>query len=121
MQNKITGLFQAIDSMDADKFVAFLTEDAKFKFGNTPTVVGKEAIKKTVEEFFSSINGLSHKIINMWVHPDAVICQGEVAYTRKDDGKVTIPFVNIFGIKENLVKDYQIYVDISPLYADKTN
>ena len=117
MQNKITGLFQAIDSMDADKFVTFLTEDAQFKFGNNPKVVGKEAVKKAVKDFFSSINGLSHKVINTWSHPDTVICQGEVTYTRKDDSKVTIPFVNIFGMKENLVKDYWIYIDVAPLFA----
>ena len=121
MQNKIDELFRAIDSMDVNKFVTFLTEDAQFKFGNNPPVVGKEAIKKTVEEFFSSINSSSHKIINTWTHTDTVVCQGEVTYTRKDNSKVTIPFVNIFGLKENLVKDYQIYIDISPLYADKTN
>ena len=117
MQNKINELFHAIDSMDADRFVTFLTEDAQFKFGNNPKVVGKEAVKKTVKDFFSSINGLSYKVINTWSHPDTDICQGEVTYTRKDDSKVTIPFVNIFGMKENLVKDYWIYIDVAPLFA----
>jgi len=119
MQNKINGLFQTIDAMDVDKFATFLTEDAQFKFGNNPEVVGKEAVKKAVSEFFSSINGLSHKVINTWSHPDTVICQGEVTYTRNDDSKVTIPFVNIFGMKEDLVKDYLIYIDVSPLFAVK--
>ena len=118
MQDKINELFRAIDSMDADRFITFLTEDAQFKFGNNPKVIGKDAVKEAVKEFFSSIKGLSHEVINTWSHPDTIICQGEVTYTRKNDSKVTIPFVNIFGIKENLVKDYLIYIDIAPLFAN---
>jgi len=114
----ITDLFKSIDAMNSDKFVSFLTEDAGFKFGNAPVVTGKEAIKKSVQDFFSTINGLSHKLTNTWTQQDSIICQGEVTYTRKDEKKVTIPFVNIFNMKEDLVKEYLIYIDVGPLFAE---
>lgn len=111
-------LFSAIDSKNAEKFVMFLAENAVFKFGSNPDVRGKEAIKRTVQGFFMTINGLQHNITNTWVIREHVICKGEVTYTRKDNTKITLPFANIFEMKDALIKEYLIYIDINPLYAN---
>jgi ketosteroid isomerase-like protein len=113
----VTQLFQSIDRMDTKTFLTFLSDDAQFKFGNAPAAVGKEAVRQGVDGFFQSIKGLRHNILRTWVHPDTVICQGEATYTRHDGSQLTLPFVNVFGMKNNLVKDYLIYIDINPLYA----
>ena len=113
----IDRLYKTIDDMDADKFVAFLDENAKFKFGNAPVVQGKEAIKKAVADFFSTIKGISHNLLNTWIIDKSIITQGEATYTRKDDKAVTIPFVNIFSMDNDLIEDYLIYIDINPLFA----
>ena len=112
----INSLFASIDAMDTGRFLSFLTEDASFKFGNADAAVGKEAIKKAVNGFFGLINGLSHNIINTWEVDDVIICRGEVTYTKKDNSKITLPFVNIFAMNENKVKDYSVYIDIGPLF-----
>ena len=113
----IDKLFETIDSKNAEKFVMFLSENAVFKFGNNPAARGREAIKRTVHGFFMTINALSHNITNTWAIKEHIICQGEVTYTRKDNTKITLPFVNIFVMKESLIKEYLIYIDINPLYA----
>lgn len=112
----INNLFKTIDEMDTDKFLTFLTDDASFKFGNADAALGKEAIKGAVNGFFGLINGLSHKIINTWEIDDTIICQGEVTYTKKDNSKIILPFVNIFKMKDKLVKEYSVYIDIGPLF-----
>ena len=112
----INSLFASIDAMDTEKFLGFLTNDASFKFGNADAAVGKEDIKKAVSDFFGIINGLSHNIINIWEVGNTIICRGEVTYTKKDDSKITLPFVNVFAMKENKVKDYSVYIDIGPLF-----
>jgi hypothetical protein len=117
LKNKIHELFKTIDQMNPDKFVSFLTDDAGFRFGNAPAVVGKEAIKKAVAGFFSSIKSISHKNLNLWVNQDTIVYQGEVTYTRHDGSQLTLPFVNIFGMKGDKIKDYLIYIDINPLYS----
>lgn len=117
IKEKITALFRTIDEMDSDKFVTFLTDDAQFRFGNAPAAKGKPAIREAVAGFFSTIKDISHKNVNLWVHPDSVVYEGEVTYTRHDGSKLTIPFVNIFGISGDLIRDYFIYIDINPLYA----
>jgi limonene-1,2-epoxide hydrolase len=112
-------LFSAIDSMDTDAFASFLSEDVVFRFGGFPLVKGRENVKTTVNQFFSSIKSLSHKITK--THPNeknhSIIIEGEVTYTRKDNSKVTIPFANIFGMEKDKISTYLIYIDISPLYA----
>jgi len=113
----LKGLFEAIDGMDTAKFCEFLTEDASFKFGNAETVEGKERIREMLTSFFSSIGGLSHTISDVVEQGDALICRGEVTYTRKDSGELTVPFANFYRLKGVLVSEYQIYVDASRLFA----
>ena len=109
-------LFERIDAMDADGFVSFLTDDAQFRFGNAQEVTGKEKIREAIAGFFASIKGLRHHILRTWVHPEAVICQGEVTYTRTDDSQITIPFVNLFSMEGDYINHYHIYIDITPLH-----
>ena len=59
-------MFGAVDMMSPEKFISFLTEDAAFKFGNGPAVTGRANIEKAVGDFFASIRGLRHKILNTW-------------------------------------------------------
>lgn len=107
----------SIDSMNADNFVEFLTDDCIFRFGNQPEVNGKSATRDYVAAFFKMIGGSRHKIIDFWNREDSVVWQGEVLYTRLDGKQVTVNFVNVFHLKNNLIKDYLIYIDNTPLFA----
>lgn len=117
MTQWVTDLFKSIDDMDTDKFASFLDEDVIFTFGNNPTAVGLDATKEAVSGFFSSINGLSHELLNTWHDGDAVIVQGVVTYTRKDDKKVAVPFCDVFKMKDDKIAQYLIYMDVTPLFA----
>lgn len=117
IKEKILELFKCIDTMDADKFVTYLTEDAIFRFGNAPAVPGKKAIRDAVFEFFKSIKSISHKCVNLWEIKTHVVYEGIVKYTRHDGNKVELNFVNVFKMNGDLIKDYFIYIDITPLYA----
>ncbi len=107
----------AIDSMDADKFVEYLTDDCIFRFGNQPEVIGKNETREYVAAFFKMIATCEHKIIDYWSKENSIVWQGEVLYTRLDGKKVSLNFVNIFHLRENLIKDYLIYIDNTPLFA----
>ena len=110
-------LFKSIDAMDTDKFCDFFTDNAKFKFGNAETVEGKEQIRQMVSGFFASIKGLSHTVSDMVEQDSALVCRGEVTYTRKDSSELTVPFSNYYKLNGDKVSDYQIYVDASQLYS----
>ena len=114
----INKLFEAIDVQDVDRLLTSIDVDASFRFGSAPSVVGHEAIAAAVNSFFDTIAGLRHEIKNTVSSGSMLVCEGEVTYTRLDGCEVTLPFVNIFEIGDELISDYRIYVDVGPLYAD---
>ncbi len=109
-------LFQNVDDKNTDAFVAFMSDNVLFRFGNAEAVQGKAAVDEGVRGFFDSIQSLRHEISDTWAQDDAVICQGTVTYTRHDTTTLTVPFANIFKLDAGLITDYLIYVDISELY-----
>ena len=113
-------LFDKIDEMDIEAFLSFLTDDVRFRFGNGPEVVSKEEVKAVVAGFFKSIKGSRHRILEFWDQSNTIICEGEVAYTRHNNSKITIPFVNIFKMRSDNISNYLIYIDITPLYSQKS-
>ena len=113
----IGGMFAAIDALDGDAFVAYLTENAQFRFGSAPPVQGRTAIKAAVAGFFGTIAGCSHAIDRSFADGDALVCEGEVTYRRHDGSEVTLPFCNVFVLSDGLIQRYSIYADLNPLFA----
>ena len=110
-------LFRTIDARDSRKFVSFLTPDATFRFGNAPAIAGHAAIEQAVGGFFASLKALSHQLIATWEQGDSLALQGEVTYTRHDGSQITLPFANVFRLRDGLIREYLIYADVAPLYA----
>ena len=117
MSRDIAAIFADIDAFDPDKFVAHLTPDAKFRFANADPVTGREAVKEAVTGFFSSIDGLTHHILNVYESGETVIAQIDVEYRRKDGKSVTVPNADILVFDGDLVSDWQIYIDVTPVFT----
>lgn len=111
------GLFAAVDAKDTAAFIGYLTADAEFRFGNAPAARGREAIAAAVAGFFASIGGSRHRLVRTFDGGNSCACQGEVTYTRHDGSTLTLPFVNVFGMRDGLIAEYLIFIDIAPLYA----
>ncbi|MDX1509550.1 MAG: nuclear transport factor 2 family protein [Woeseiaceae bacterium] len=114
---RLDDLFAAIDAMDAERFAAFLTDDARFRFGSAPVVEGRDAIRAAVEQFFASIQGLRHHVSKVVESGNTLVCEGEVTYTRHDGTTIDLPFADVFETHADRIADYRIYMDINPLYA----
>lgn len=117
LRDWVAALFAAIDRRDAEAFADFLTEDARFAFGNLPPVEGRAAIRDFVAGFFSGIRAVSHSVPDAWQTDDAVVCRGEVTYTRTDGTTLAVPFANVLMMSGDKVRDYRIYMDASALFA----
>ena len=111
-------LFAAIDAMDTDAFLGCLTPDASFRFGSGPEVAGHAAVGEAVSGFFATIAGLRHTLNRTIEDDDALVCLGDVTYTRHDGSEITLPFANVFALDGGVISDYRIYADIGPLYSD---
>jgi ketosteroid isomerase-like protein len=112
-----TEVFADVDRMDAKAFASHLAEDCLLRFGNAQELVGRQAIEESIAGFFTTINGISHQIVDQWDIDDTTIIQLEATYTRKDEQKVTLPAVAVWRRGSELIDDYRIYVDLGPVYA----
>jgi len=116
-ENWVKQLLQSIDNKNTESFLTFLADDGLFRFGNANPVKGKAAVREAVNAFFDSIKGLQHDLVKIWNEQDAMICHGTVTYTRHDSTILSVPFANVFDIRDNLIKEYLIFVDVSGLYG----
>lgn len=113
----IRRLFQSVDDRNVEAFLAFLSEDVLFRFGNAQPVNGKTAVGNMLRGFFASIKALHHDLVETWDQRDTVVCHGIVTYTRKDSSTLSVPFANILRLDADLIREYLIYVDASKLYT----
>ncbi len=115
----VTQLFHHIDRRDAAGFAAFLAEDGVFRYGSQAPVTGRAAVQIHVQGFFSGLVGLRHSLTGFWWGETDKICfvAGEVSYDLPDGRQVTLPFLNSFRMAGNLVDQYLVYTDPTPLTA----
>ncbi len=110
-------VFQAVDAKDAHTFASYLTPDVVFRYGNSPVVTGREATRQAVAQFFGAVKALRHELLQVWTQDDMVFCKGEVSYVRHDGSSAgPFPFFNLFKLRGDMIAEYLIYVDISPLF-----
>jgi len=117
-QSLLKDLFAAIDAKDTAAFLQHLDEDATFRFGSSPAACGKEQIAAAVDFFFSSIASLSHNVSLRIAQGDDLFCEGEVTYVRHNGSTITLPFVDVFNFAAGRIRNYKIYMDIGPLFAE---
>jgi ketosteroid isomerase-like protein len=121
-QHYVVELFDAVDALDATAFAARFTEDGTFRFGNSPAVAGRQQIEESVAGFFSTIGGLKHAIVGVWsgAWEGGAVASVEttVAYRRKD-ATVTdaIPATSTLRMRGDLIADFRVFADISPVFA----
>jgi ketosteroid isomerase-like protein len=112
-----TDVFADVDRMDAKAFASCLAEDCVLRFANADEVVGRDAIEEAIAGFFGTIKRLSHHIVEQWDVDDTTIVQTEATYTRRGDRRVTVPAITVYQRGGDLIDEYRIFVDLSPVYA----
>jgi hypothetical protein len=107
-----------IDGMDTTESVKLFAERATVTFGNGEPMVGRDAIETGTADFYGSIAGLHHRILNEWTVGQVTIAEAAVTYTRHDGRQVTIPSATIWHVgADGLVTDYRVFIDLTPVYA----
>jgi SnoaL-like domain len=117
VSRNLAAIFADIDSFDPDKFVSHLTDNVVFRFANGDPVEGRSAVRDAVAGFFSSIGGLTHHILQTWDVDETSIAKIDVEYVRADGKHVTVPNADILVFDGDLVSNWQIYIDLAPVFA----
>ena len=117
MSRDVAPIFADIDSRNPDQFVAHLTPDVTFRFGNADPITGREAVAQAVSGFYGTIGGMHHHILDVFESGNTVIAKIDVEYIRLDGKSVTVPNADILVFDGDLVSDWQIYIDLTPVFA----
>lgn len=116
--NWLKGKYQAVDSMDAEKYRTFLAEDCKLMFGNNPVVECNNEIIGGIKHFWDAINGLDHSFINILGTDNLFAAEALIDYTRKDNKVMPLPCVTVIERNsEGLAKHIGIFIDTTPLFT----
>ena len=110
-------LFKDIDSMEPEAFTRHLSDDVRFTFGNSETVVGRDNVRDVWAGFCDGIAGVQHDVIEQFEPGPATIVESTVTYTRKDGSTISLPVVTIYRGEGELIADYRIFMDVAPLFA----
>ena len=117
-EDTVRAIVAATDSADVGRLSQLVTDDVRLRFGSDEPTIGKEAMLSGAEAFFASIASIRHDIGALWtVGPDAVITEMTVHYERLDGSRLSLPCTDIFYLRDGLIADYRIYMDIAPVFA----
>jgi hypothetical protein len=107
-----------VDSLDAGGFARRFHPAGQLIFGNADPVVGPEAIEENCAQFYQSLRGMSHRIVNEWNVGADTIVELSVTYTRLDGATVTIPATTIWTVDpDGRIQSYRVMVDLAPVFT----
>ena len=112
----VSEVYQSIDKADAKRFASFITPYGSFQFANVPAVKGNKAVEEFVDGFFKSLKGISHSNLEWWSTQDVIFVNGNVKYLRHNNTALEVPFSCTWKMKDELIDQYEIYIDNSELY-----
>ena len=113
----IDRLFGAVGRNDLDAYLECFTEDAEYKAANIPAVFGHQAIREFGAQMIPLFEKVVHNIKNTWRKGDTIVCELELVYIRRKDGKVTkVPCLDILRLKDGKVKSLRAYLDATPAF-----
>jgi hypothetical protein len=116
LKSFVTEVYQSIDSADAKKFASYFEQNGSFRFANNPEVTGITAVEAYVDGFFKSLKKVAHSNLESWSTEDVIFVNGVVQYTRHNSTTLELPFSCTWKMQDQLIKQYQIYIDSSELY-----
>lgn len=112
--------FLAVDEKAAQRLGDdWFAADFVLQFGNWPQVTGKNAAVAALDQFFGSIEGLSHQLVNVVSEGSSTVVESVVTYRRLDGTNVALPAATLLEREGDKLRCLRIYVDQSPLHAAK--
>jgi ketosteroid isomerase-like protein len=119
-ERTVRELFVALDTGDAVRALALLTEDVRFRFGNAKTTIGHQGFVASATALQEVVASLHHELLSVWTvskPAPVVICEMSVTYQRHDAHHLTLPCVNVVRLRGGQIADYRIYMDMHPLLS----
>jgi ketosteroid isomerase-like protein len=111
-------LIRAVDDADHNAIAALTADEVHFRFGNAAPTSTRSELLAAAQSFRDAIADLHHTILDLWEVGDGmVVALMDVNYRRLDGSELTLPCCNVFGVRNGVVNDYRIYMDVNPVLA----
>lgn len=103
------------DTRSPEEFASFFSEAGRYRLGNSPTVVGRDAIKAASAGFLKGIKSAKHDVKGIWEHDGTVAAEMVVTYVKQDGKEVSLPCLSVFEFDGDQFGRLSIYMDPGPL------
>lgn len=114
----VRAVFAGLDVGDLDVVASLVTDDVHLRFGNFKPTDGKVALVAAAQSVRDSIASARHEIHNIWeVAEDTIVTVMDVHYKRLDGGELVLPCCTVLRMRDGLIRDYRIFMDINPVLA----
>jgi ketosteroid isomerase-like protein len=115
----VRAVLVALDRGDSEAVLAFLTDDVVTFFGNRAPMIGKREFSAFFREIGGLLDAVRHEMHDLWQvaeTTDVVVARLTVHYTLRGGGEVSIPCCNVFRLRDDLVAEYRVYLDPTPVF-----
>lgn len=117
MPNSVS-FFAKVDAMDVAAVDPVLADDVRMVFGNGEPMIGREAVLAGNAGFFTTIAGMSHRVLREWTVGPETVVETDVTYTRLDGKEVTLPAITIWVVdSSDRIIDLRIFADLAPVFT----
>jgi ketosteroid isomerase-like protein len=107
----------AVEANNIEEYVTYFTQDAVYKIGNIPAVIGPQGIREFAAPVMQMFPKVTHDVTSMWELGDTVVWEMYVNYTRHDGKFFKLPCLDIARFEGNKIKEFQAFIDASPAFS----
>lgn len=112
----IEEFFEVADSLDVDRFCAFLPEDIVWRFANFPVARGREELRGQYQIVVDVAERMKHDIMGIWRDADCITVETRVHYTDRYGREFSYPGCDIIFVEGDVIKEIRIFVDNHELF-----
>lgn len=114
----VQSFIDAVDTLEVDRVLSFFDPSATWTYGNNPPMIGLAQMRVTMTSFHEMIAGISHVLRECFApRPGMIVAEFDVTYTRLDGGVVTAPASGVYELRDGLIQNYRVYVDVAEVLA----
>ncbi|BAZ32408.1 hypothetical protein NIES4074_49130 [Cylindrospermum sp. NIES-4074] len=114
--SKAEKMVEVLTAEDWEAFYPYFTEDLFYKVGANDPLHGPKGAAGFLSDFYKIIKPTKHDIRGTWQIGNTVIIEMDANYKRVSDGKkITVPCTDIYRFQGDLIKEWRVYPDMSPV------
>jgi uncharacterized protein (TIGR02246 family) len=113
----VAAMCASVDAGDADAFAAWFADDARYRFGNGETTIGRDAVRAATAGAAGALPWVRHTVDQVSYDGDQLYCRFTIATADLAGREVELPCVTVIWIDDGWITDYRVHMDLAPAFA----